>query len=254
MNTAQLTGYYNPYAGTQISPEVSQYAGDYQAEINRRRATPDTSDDALIPQLEAARANKILSSPDLTAKYGDQYKTVAQQQRDLESQLAMMEAEAARDPNNPDNIMKRLELQKLQQEVEMLGYYGPQEQALKLQEIKSRIAENAASAGASNALAKQRLSETGKNASGYTLKDYIDIGLDMKNKGNNNAIRNEYGDIIGNEYKPVYDDDYIYDWIVDLAAQDMITEREAEELAATLKVTKTPNKNAPQIKRSTLFD
>ena len=52
-NTANQTGYYNPYAGVTISPEVQQYAGDYQAEINRRR-TPDTSD-YLISQLEAAK-------------------------------------------------------------------------------------------------------------------------------------------------------------------------------------------------------
>jgi hypothetical protein len=40
---------------------IGQYQGDYQSEINRRQATPDPSDDWLIPYLQAARQQKIQS-------------------------------------------------------------------------------------------------------------------------------------------------------------------------------------------------
>jgi hypothetical protein len=40
---------------------LGQYQNDFQAEINRRQATPDTSDDWLIPYLAAARQQKIQS-------------------------------------------------------------------------------------------------------------------------------------------------------------------------------------------------
>jgi hypothetical protein len=40
---------------------IGQYQGDYQAEINRRQATPDTADDWLIPYLQQARQQKIQS-------------------------------------------------------------------------------------------------------------------------------------------------------------------------------------------------
>lgn len=79
---AGITGYYNPYGGTQINPEVNQYSGDFQAEINRRQATPDTADDALISSLQSARANKVFSDPALLQKYGDQYKTADTRQRE----------------------------------------------------------------------------------------------------------------------------------------------------------------------------
>lgn len=246
MNTAQLTGYYNPYAGVQISPEVEQYANDYQAEINRRRATPDTNDDYLIPQLEAARANKVFSSPELLSQYGDQYKTIAQKQRDLENELAILEYEASMNPNSPENARKILELQKLQTEIDMLTNYGPREQELKLQEIQSRIDENKAQA------AKAR-SDSSKSSSGYTFNDYIKIGLDMKNKGNNNAIRNEYGDIIGNEYKPVYDDDQLYDWVVGLYGNGSLDDNEMMEMLNILNISDVPNKKIAEQKRKILF-
>ena len=38
---------------------ISRYYSDFQAEINRRKASADTSDDNLIPYLEAARQQKI---------------------------------------------------------------------------------------------------------------------------------------------------------------------------------------------------
>jgi hypothetical protein len=38
---------------------IGQYSNDFQAEINRRRATPDTADDYLIPYLASARQDKI---------------------------------------------------------------------------------------------------------------------------------------------------------------------------------------------------
>ena len=40
---------------------MGQYSNDYQAEINRRLATPDTEDDALVPSLRVARQEKIAS-------------------------------------------------------------------------------------------------------------------------------------------------------------------------------------------------
>jgi len=76
--------------GTMLSPEMRQHISvyqsmdeqsrrdldnlfgeDYHAEINRRRNI--NPNDPLIPVLEAARANKVLSDPELFAKYGSQY-------------------------------------------------------------------------------------------------------------------------------------------------------------------------------------
>lgn len=38
---------------------LTRYSNDYQAEINRRQSTPDTTDDWLIPYLQTARQDKI---------------------------------------------------------------------------------------------------------------------------------------------------------------------------------------------------
>jgi len=40
---------------------IGRYANDFMAEIERRKSTPDTADDKLIPYLEAARQEKIMS-------------------------------------------------------------------------------------------------------------------------------------------------------------------------------------------------
>lgn len=40
---------------------IGRYANDFLAEIERRRATPDTNDDRLIPYLESAQADKMAS-------------------------------------------------------------------------------------------------------------------------------------------------------------------------------------------------
>lgn len=209
-NQAQMTGYYNPYAGVQISPEVYQYANDYQAEINRRRQTPDTSDDYLIPQLEAARAQKIFNSPDLLAQYGEQYKTPAQKARDLEAQIAQEQARLAADPNSYENQKKMLELTKLAEEVRNIQNYGAREAELKLQEIESRIRENAASAAASYALADQRKNSNENDPSKTNMKysDYYNDAMQMKQAGmydvNNNYVRR-------------YSDRDIFDWVLGLS-------------------------------------
>ena len=206
LNQGQMTGYYNPYAGTQINPEVQQYAGDYQAEIDRRRATPDTSDDYLIQQLEAARANKIFSSPDLLNKYGGQYKTPAQKASDLQNQIAIQQAELEADPNSYENQKKYYELAQMAEELNQLSTYGAQEQQLKLQEIESRIKENTASASASYALAEQRKnSSTGTTNDDLKYKDYYDYGKELLKAGN-------YDNISG-EYNRRYTDTEVYDWV-----------------------------------------
>lgn len=202
---AELTGVYNPYAGVQISPEVQQYAGDYQAEINRRRATPDTSDDYLISQLEAARANKIFSSPDLLDKYGDQYKTPAQRAAEYSNLIKQQELELQKDPNSLENQTKLYNLAKAKTELEQLATYGPQEQELKLREIESRISENAASASASYALAQQRKNESSTSSTnGLKYTDYYKAGVEMKNAGTYDDYKN---------YVPRYSDQQIFTWI-----------------------------------------
>lgn len=47
---------------------TGRFSGDYQAEINRRLATPDPSDDYLIPQLQAERQQKIATGQEDTRK------------------------------------------------------------------------------------------------------------------------------------------------------------------------------------------
>lgn len=194
-NTANQTGYYNPYAGVTISPEVQQYAGDYQAEIDRRRATPDTSDDYLISQLEAARANKIFSSPDLLEKYGDQYKTAEQKAIELNAQIEAQKLALQNDPNSIENQLQYMKLAQAQEELNQLATYGPQEAAAKIKQIESQIAQNNASASASyasanasNALATQRLNNTDGEEK-FTTADknvfYLDAIESIKNNPTN---------------------------------------------------------------------
>lgn len=208
-----LTGYYNPYAGTQISPEVQQYAGDFQAEINRRRATPDTSDDALIPQIEAARANKVFSSPDMLNKYGEQFKTAEQKAYDLSNQIAQQQAELEADPNSYANQKKILELQKMKEEVSLLYTYGPQEQQAKIKQFESVIARNNAAATASYAAANKSNSEASNTGAKQNLKysDYYNDGVAMRQAGT-------YDD--NKAYMPKYNDTDIYDWVMGLGASD----------------------------------
>jgi len=72
-------GYGNPVLGKPINPATNQYEGNYMAEINRRKATPDTADDAMISDLETARINKIFGDMNLLQKYGGPYRTQAAQ-------------------------------------------------------------------------------------------------------------------------------------------------------------------------------
>jgi hypothetical protein len=67
---AGITGYYNPNMG-QIDPSLMQYSNDYMAEVQRRQATPDTTDDAVIPGLLALRDMKIQGNPELMKQYGN---------------------------------------------------------------------------------------------------------------------------------------------------------------------------------------
>lgn len=202
---SELTGLYNPYAGVEVLPEAQKYSSDYSAEINRRRATPDTADDYLISQLEAAKANKVFSSPDLLNKYGDQYKTPAQRAAEYNNLIEQQKLELQADPNSLANQMKIIELNKAKTELDQLAKYGPQEQQLKLQEIKSRINENAASASASYARANQIKNEkTSSTTDGLKYKDYYEAGVEMKNAGTYDDYKN---------YVPRYDDQQIFTWI-----------------------------------------
>ena len=76
-------GYVNPYGNVQINPKTTQYANNYQSEIDRRRLTPDTEDNSLIVDLEAARANKVFSNPEMLKKFGDPYRTQASRDNDF---------------------------------------------------------------------------------------------------------------------------------------------------------------------------
>jgi len=59
--------------------KVTPYSGDYQAEINRReqlvKSGQMTYQESMIPELEAARLDKLRSSPSLLRQYGDEYRT-----------------------------------------------------------------------------------------------------------------------------------------------------------------------------------
>jgi hypothetical protein len=66
--TADQRTYQEQQRSGELTPQqqreldtLGQYQGDFQSEINRRQATPDPSDDWLIPYLQAARQQKIQS-------------------------------------------------------------------------------------------------------------------------------------------------------------------------------------------------
>lgn len=175
--------------------------------------------------------------------------------RDLQKAQMELEKQAqeySNNPNNPENMSKLLELQKLQMEMDNLQKYGGQEAELKLKEIQSRINENAASASASYARANATKNETSTTTK-KSLQDYIKMGQTMKDKGFNNQLRDEDGEVIGNQYDRVYENDEMYDWVTGLVASEEITDTEAIKLMGTLGVN-IPKKDNAAIRRSILFD
>lgn len=155
---ANMTGYFNPYANTQIDPSLGQYSNDYQAEINRRRSI--NPNDPIIQQLEAARAQKIFSSPDLLQQYGEPYKTQEQRNADLARQIQQYNLQQMQDPNSPANQRSSLELQMLQNE----AAFAPRLNQAKLDNIYADTAST-------NALRDQRQG----NASGVNEKQQQDL-------------------------------------------------------------------------------
>lgn len=75
---------------------LGQYSNDYQAEINRRQATPDTSDDWLIPYLTEARMGKIGDTTD--AKFKSDLENIGQYYNDYQAEI---NRRMAANPNDP---------------------------------------------------------------------------------------------------------------------------------------------------------
>lgn len=134
-NMAQLTGTYIPGFTGQIDPSLSQYKGDFQAEINRRLATPDTSDDAVIPQLQYLRNLKIQSDPNLAKQYGNTLAGIPTLQKQ-QITTEQLNKEWERSENNPAYKTQLLNAQIAELELKNL----PERQKLELQQLRKQIA------------------------------------------------------------------------------------------------------------------
>jgi hypothetical protein len=75
---------------------LGQYSNDFQAEINRRQATPDTADDWLIPYLTEARQGKISDTTD--ARFKSDLENIGQYYNDYQSEI---NRRMAMNPNDP---------------------------------------------------------------------------------------------------------------------------------------------------------
>lgn len=68
---------------------IDRYANDYTAEINRRLATPDTADDALIPYLESAKTQKVQGIEQSKAQQAQAQQTAQQKFAEAQYDRAM---------------------------------------------------------------------------------------------------------------------------------------------------------------------
>lgn len=101
---SNITGLYNKFADVEIDNEAYKYEDNLQGEINRREATPDKSDDYLIPSLQAVRFNKVTSNPN--SKYKSDYMTEAQKAQIAQNELKAAQNAWEQNPDNPENIIK----------------------------------------------------------------------------------------------------------------------------------------------------
>lgn len=134
-NMAQLTGMYIPGFTGEIDPSLKQHSGDYQAKINEALATPDTADDALIPQLQYLRNMKIQSDPELLKKYGNTMAGIPTMQK-LNMDNDRLNQEWERSESNPAYKSQLLNVQIAEMELANL----PEKQKLELQQLKKQIA------------------------------------------------------------------------------------------------------------------
>lgn len=204
MKESDLTGVYNPNAQYALTPDIinqiSQFSGNYQAEIDRRKATPDTTDDALIPYMENARYQKIQGMDDSATKdqYLDKYKTPSQKAAEANAELERQKLALEADPNSLENQIKIAEITKKQVEIDQLLKYGGAEAEAKIDQIrasanasKASASASYASANANNALATQRLNsnENSSSEEKFTTADknifYLDALESIKNNPNN---------------------------------------------------------------------
>lgn len=190
----QQLGYLNPYAGQQANPVTNQYAGNYQAEINRRRATADPNDDALIADLQAAQANKVFSDPQLLAKYGQQLGYMTQNARQQQSDNAYRDKQYA-DSRADTKFNQDMALNEF-------GFNS------NLQNKKLALDERQTNASIANMAADNARQGAKSQADGQYMKymDYIKTGQSMKNLIDK--------DTLGSTRR--YSDDQIRQWVLGL--------------------------------------
>lgn len=189
LNRAQITGYYNPNANAGTPTIDMTGITDISAKINELKAV--NPNDPNIASLENLKYQKIMSDPALKAQYGDQYKTTQQKQAEAQQKLndleyAMREAQqkAALDPNSADNLIKKTQLETLQEQLKQIKAIDPtlanQESQLKIKQIEANIAQTYAQTN--NIGANDDIDREYKRAQIEAIK----------NKADTNDNKNEY--------------------------------------------------------------
>lgn len=189
LNRAQTIGYYNPNANAGTPTIDMTGITDISAKINELKAV--NPNDPNIASLENLKYQKIMSDPALKAQYGDQYKTTQQKQAEAQQKLndleyAMREAQqkAALDPNSADNLIKKTQLETLQEQLKQIKAIDPtlanQESQLKIKQIEANIAQTYAQTN--NIGANDDIDREYKRAQIEAIK----------NKADTNDNKNEY--------------------------------------------------------------
>jgi len=131
------------------------FGGDYNAEINRLRATDPNH--YMIPYLEAMRLNKILKDPNSLSKHGSQYGITAPSlaSNSVEYDTNRYQRDIAQVESQWASQIKSAEYQKIKVDIEsgnlqnaqakILNSYLPQEMKLKLLQMSADLAATKAS-------------------------------------------------------------------------------------------------------------
>lgn len=245
---AQRTGFYNPYAQYELTPEklaeVNPYFRDLTAEIQRRQQTPDKTDDALIPYLQNAKFQKVMSLPQ-EQRYQIGNDSGYLTQEGLKNYIDIQNTQTDIAGKQYDNIIKQakasvageleqLGLQKAANEVyngslknamdEINLSWLPQEKKMQMQNVISTIENREVMAG----IAQQNANTSAQNAdtSAYNAETSRMNSNRSQSQFEDKQLENTYNDV-DNYIQSVYTS-------VGEGNRQVMTERDKADIGAYL--------------------
>jgi hypothetical protein len=197
----------------QAAPMVQQYANDFAAGIIKlrgeiARGINVEQNSALLPLLEAARYQKVMSDPALRQKYMSDYYSQTLEGRKTNADLVgkaydniikQVEAAIALETQSDKKAKLKQEVEKLKQDIEN-GKLNAQETEARINDIKkqtelrdytaqtSRISANASATSAETS--KERLTT---DKGGKTFKDYANRLGELKKEMTSDSAKDAFG-------------------------------------------------------------